>query len=448
MIFARKHTAGHENVGERQALALPLELEEGAPPAIQRRTMLVISTVILALLVWSQFARVREVSFAAGAISPAGLSREVAHLEGGIIEDVLVTPGAAVQAGDPLIRLRRVSDGGDTARLSARKADLTLRAQRLAAQADESVPDFTEFADTYPTLVAQQLSHFRSATATHAAEMAGLISSVTAAEAELAKAKAELAAKRDLLTFAQEQLAIQDQLIGEGYTSQQSYLSAKGAVASASADRSAALARFEQAEKSLEAAEAAVQGAESGYQSAIAEERAQVLASLEELEEPLNALMDRTDRLVIRSPIDGVVNELNARGAGDVIAPGAVVATVTPRDAPVFAEVRVAPKDIGHIVEGLPTDVSVTTFDPNRFGKLTGKVALVSPDAQMDERTGEPFFLAHIALDQQTIGKGHNERGLSPGMQVQAEIVTQSRSFFAYALKPVTRSLDQAFTER
>ena len=150
----------------------------------------------------------------------------------------------------------------------------------------------------------------------------------------------------------------------------------------------------------------------------------------------------------MRSPIDGVVNAVLVNGSGDVVRPGGVVAEVTPTGTTLFAEVRIAPKDIGHIRPGLETDVAVTTFDPNRYGKISGKVSHISADSFTDERTGEAYYIAYIALDKQTIGKGKNQHALTVGMQVRAEIVTQTRTFMQYALKPVARSLDTAFTER
>jgi membrane fusion protein, adhesin transport system len=53
-----------------------------------------------------------------------------------------------------------------------------------------------------------------------------------------------------------------------------------------------------------------------------------------------------------------------------------------------------------------------------------------------------------VELDRQKIGKGKLTRQLAPGMEVRAEIITQSRTLMQYMLKPVARSLDHAFSER
>ena len=82
-------------------------------------------------------------------------------------------------------------------------------------------------------------------------------------------------------------------------------------------------------------------------------------------------------------------------------APGGVVAEITPTGTTLMAEVRVDPKDIGHIAIGMKTDVIVTTFDPNRYGKIEGDVAHISADTFTDERTGDAFYVAYVNLSKQ-----------------------------------------------
>lgn len=438
----------HENVGERHGLSLPIELEEGAPPMLSRATLAIFSALVIVLLLWANIANVRELSVATGEIAPFGSTRQAAHLEGGIVDDVLVSHGQTVTAGQPLIRLRTENAGGEFDRLEARRTDLELRLERLAAQVTARAPDFSAYKTEWPTMVAEQISVHTSAVEQHRAMMATYVERQASAESEVTKTKVELTSETELLDFARQQLAIQEELIGEGFTSKQSFLEAKASVASAKAKIAGARSRLDQARQALASAIADREGAAAEYQSQIAEERAAAIAQLAEIEEPIASLKDRSDRLTVRAPVAGVVNDLRVDGQGDVVSPGDVVAEITPVGADMMAEVRVAPKDIGHVSVGMKTDVSVTTFDANRYGKIEGEVAHVSADTFIDERTGEAYYVAYISLSDQRIGKGERARALTPGMQVRAEIVTQSRTMMQYLLKPVSRSLDQAFTER
>ena len=435
-------------VGERDSLAMPIELEEGAPPALTRAALAIFSGLVIALLIWSNIAQVRERSIAYGEIAPYGSTREAAHLEGGIVEDVFVTPGQTVEEGAPLARLRVENAGGELSRFAARRANLLLIAERLSAQAEDRAPDFGALGEEWPALAAEQLSIHEAVVRQHKAMMDTLIAKEASARSEVAGAESESATQIELRGLARQQLSIQEELIEEGFTSRQAFLDAQADYASANAAARNARTRLEQAREARASATAERESAEAAYRNKAAEERAKAIAELAEIEQPLLSLEDRTERLTVRAPVSGVVKSVAVNGRGDVVSPGGVVAEITPTDDRLVAEVRIEPKDVGHVAIGQETEITVTTFDPNRYGKLEGAISHISADTFVDERTGKTYYMAFVALDggdpdqQNLIGR------LGPGMEVRADIITRSRSLMQYILKPVERSLDRAFAER
>jgi len=435
-------------VGERDSLAMPIELEEGAPPALARAALAIISGLVVLLLVWSNIAQVRERSIAFGEISPYGSTREVAHLEGGIVEEVYVEPGEEVSEGDQLVRLRIENAGGEFSRVAARRGNLMLVAERLSAQLEDRRPDFGERAEEWPDLAEEQRSIYAAAVNQHRSAMETLTAKEASAKSEVAGAEAEAATTSELRTLARQQLAIQEELIEEGFTSRQALIDAQAAYASANAAARASQTRLEQARGALASAAAELESAEAAYRNRVAEERARALAELAELEQPLLSLEDQAKRLTVRAPIGGLVKSINVKGRGDVVRPGGLIAEITPTDARLVAEVRVKPRDIGHVAIGQDTKITVTTFDPNRYGTLAGSVSHISADTFVDERTGEPYYVAFVSLESDEPAQLALVERLSPGMEVRADIITSSRSLMQYLLKPVERSLDRAFSER
>lgn len=435
-------------VGERDSLAMPIELEEGAPPALTRAALAIISGVMILLLVWSNIAQVRERSTAFGEISPYGSTREVAHLEGGIVEDVYVEPGEEVAEGAPLARLRVENAGGEFSRFAARRGNLLLVAERLSAQAEDRIPDFGVGAEEWPAIAVEQRAIYTAAVSQHKGAMETLTAKEASAKFEVAGVEAEAATNTELRSLARQQLAIQEELIEEGFTSRQAYIDAQAAYASASAAARAAQTRLEQARGALASATAERESADAAYRNRAAEERARALAELAEIKQPLLSLEDQAERLTLRAPIGGLVKSIAVKGKGDVVRPGGVVAEITPTDDRLVAEVRIEPKDIGHVNIGQETEITVTTFDPNRYGKLAGSISHISADTFVDERTGAPYYIAYVALESEDLEQISLLERLSPGMEVRADIITRSRSLMQYLLKPVERSLDRAFSER
>jgi multidrug efflux pump subunit AcrA (membrane-fusion protein) len=58
------------------------------------------------------------------------------------------------------------------------------------------------------------------------------------------------------------------------------------------------------------------------------------------------------------------------------------------------------------------------------------------------------FYTADIRLDQNYVGDDSAAQRLLPGMSIQADIITGTKSVLRYLLKPVYASLGSAFSER
>ncbi len=86
------------------------------------------------LVMWSAFAPLSGAVIAGGAIAPEGATRVVQHLEGGIIEQILVKEGDRVVQGTPLIRLRDVKARTQHDILQSQAYQLELAHARLMAE--------------------------------------------------------------------------------------------------------------------------------------------------------------------------------------------------------------------------------------------------------------------------------------------------------------------------
>ncbi len=113
------------------SFVLPLELEDARPVKIQRTILRTGSIILLAATLWAGVTPIRELAIAPGQIVPRGDIRAVQHLEGGIIAEIYVNPGAMVKAGDPLLRLAPDQAGGDLGQLRARSDDLRQQKKQL-----------------------------------------------------------------------------------------------------------------------------------------------------------------------------------------------------------------------------------------------------------------------------------------------------------------------------
>lgn len=138
---------------------------------------------------------------------------------------------------------------------------------------------------------------------------------------------------------------------------------------------------------------------------------------------------------------------LTAHTIGGVIAPQDPIAEIVPAGAQLIARARVQVKDVAEISLGQSGDIIVTAFNRRRYAPIEAEVIYLSADALQDEQTGEHYFEVHLRPTE-TPSKANGLDIIAPGMQAEVYLSGKSRTFMAYALKPLRDSFRRAFLER
>lgn len=430
-----------------QRFTLPVELEDGRIPHLFGKLTYLFSMLFLATLVWGSFAEIRELAIGYGEITPSGHVQTIQHLEGGQVESINVREGQQVEAGTILVQLSPVATASDLNQLHVRAASLRLRKEMLKALIEERAPDLMALEKDYPDMAAEQMQVYTSKRDQISQEQRALKARVSRRQAEYEAAKLEAESLKRHIEINEEQLAIRSKLLESGYTSRRAFLQTKASLEEVKARRFSTLGRRDAAKEQLNEAKSGFEGGKAESLKLLSEERYKVSAELAELIQQVAKYEDRVDRLVVKSPIRGIVLELAQETPGEVVKPGDLVARVVPLGSSVVAEVRIDPKDVGHVRTGDPVKIKLSSFDPNLFGTIMGKVDVISASTFKNE-DGEPYYKVIVALDQRYLGAGKRRRLIQPGMVVEAHIITGSKSLVKYLLKPVYRSLDIGFSER
>ncbi|MEO1305647.1 MAG: HlyD family type I secretion periplasmic adaptor subunit [Pseudomonadota bacterium] len=436
-----------ETISKRTRLALPIELEEGPDPIFSRLLIFTICALIFGLLVWANFAKVRELSMAAGEIVPSAPVYELSHIEGGIVENVFVEEGDVVTAGQPLLKLRPETSRGELQQLTAQKASLEISAERLDAIVASRAPDFSRFESNWPSLVEKNRTQYRQAIAEQSASERALEQQLRVATTERDTAAVGIDSKVHQASAAKEQFEIQESLYADEFTSRLQYLDAQSRWLQAEDALNEAIARAEQSEAEIVRVQSELGKTRAAFRRDASTKRSEIEAQLAELKEPLSSASFIADNLTVTAPADGRIKKIHVAGSSSVVGRGDVLFDILPADAPLIAEVKILPQDIANVTVGQETELVVSTYDPNRFGKAQGKIAFISPGTFIDETDGSVYFLARVAFDEPSLGSGRYIGQLATGMTVSAEIVTRRRSIAEYLLKPVARSVDMAFAK-
>ena len=153
-------------------------------------------------------------------------------------------------------------------------------------------------------------------------------------------------------------------------------------------------------------------------------------------------------RTVVRAPVAGKVNRLYNRTVGGSVAPGETLAEIVPSEDALLVRARIRPEDIGWVAIGQDARVNITAYDPTVYGGLDGEVSTISPDARIDDRTGESYYEVLVRTERASIvTEGGDELPIGAGMNAEVSLIGEQRSILAYLLRPITRLQQRAFRE-
>jgi membrane fusion protein, epimerase transport system len=142
-------------------------------------------------------------------------------------------------------------------------------------------------------------------------------------------------------------------------------------------------------------------------------------------------------RIEIRSPYSGRVVGLNVFSVGGVINRGDKILVVVPEEETLIIEAQIAVEDILEVRPNMPADVHLTAYKQRITPVVRGEVIQVSADRLTDNRTGTPYSVALIRVEEKELGLIPNVK-LYPGMPAVVMTPTIARSAFDYLLGPLT----------
>jgi len=194
-------------------------------------------------------------------------------------------------------------------------------------------------------------------------------------------------------------------------------------------------------------ARARLSAIKSGFQEESRIELDESLRTYKELKQRLTKFQDSLTRTVLRAPVEGIVKSVHVATQGGVIQPGQTVVDIVPAGDRLVIEAQLPTGDIGYVRPGQKVLVRLASADGARFGALESEVFQVSPDTLISEQ-GVPYYKVRINTKKSYFEQGGLRYDLFPGIQVQADIQTGTRTVLQYLLESYIQSVGTALRER
>ncbi|MFL6783540.1 MAG: HlyD family type I secretion periplasmic adaptor subunit [Sphingomicrobium sp.] len=407
------------------------------------RMIIVASAVAFFLfLAWASLAHVDEVTRGEGKVIPSSKLQVITAADSATVSEILVRSGQRVHKGQLLARLDSPENISQLGQLEAETQSLQARSSRLTSEGT-GVSVACQGADCAGE---QQLRVVRES-ATRS-KVAALNASADQRRREAAEAQATIGSLSGSLSLAQKQVAMLEPLAAKNIVPQTDLMDKRREVIDLQGRIAAA--REQQGRAMAAVREAQAQAAQANFefrQSAL-DERSQINAKIAVNEQSLRGAQSKLGRTEIRSPVDGVVNDVQVTTIGGFVQPGQKIMEVVPLGEKLLVETRVKPSDIAFIKVGDRALVKVTAYDFSTYGGLDGRVVQVSADSIYDEAKKEAYFTVIVETDKGYLTAAGRKLPIGPGLMTDTQIITGRKSILTYLLKPMLKARSEALRER
>ena len=120
---------------------------------------------------------------------------------------------------------------------------------------------------------------------------------------------------------------------------------------------------------------------------------------------------------------------------------------IVPTGLDLIIETKINPKDIAEIVVGQKVKISLTAYDPLKYGRIDGNVLSISADAMSDSKTGLEYYLVDVSISGQLYEDDGSEVVVLPGMIATIDVLSGKRTILDYFWQPIAKTKEKALRD-
>ena len=400
-------------------------------------------------LVWANFTHLDLVTRGGGRVIAAGQNKNVQSPERGTIANYMVEEGSVVSVGQIIATINPIEAAGVLEELEARLANLNIRLVRLDSELQSKpVSVVMELSSSYSqALVDAEVELMISRKASLDAELETLNQDRRKTVKAMKSLDAQISGRQVMQGLLVEEMKEVLPLVEAGALGSSERFRLERQDASISTELEVLNEEKAQSEVDIEQIASKTLTVKQNYKTNIYQERSEVIGEISELEARLPAIRQRLKETDIRSPIDGIVNRVFYNNVGAVVGGGEIVAEIVPTGGDVLVEAFIDPKDIATVEPGQKVKISLTAYDPSKYGYLLGTLTKVAADTVFREETRTSDYAVNASIDSVIYEDDETPVTIFPGMVASVDIIRGNRSILEYFWQPVAKIKDTAFRE-
>lgn len=421
MTFSARVRAKWRNLGElvqndNKLAGFGVRTVEDDERQASRLLVWVTTLTLIVGLVWAAFFSLDEITRGQGKIIPSSREQVIQSLDSGVLREMRVREGDLVDKDQVLLQMDDARSGAGFREANEKFLSLLATATRLRAEASNSELRFPPELNDQPQWVKQETQAYQ-------ARKQALAESLQAVDGSLAAIGREI--------------SLTEPLVKDGVMSEVELLRLKR----------------QQAELMGQRAER-----KNRYLTDANNELTRVSSELSQTKENASARQDAYLHTTIKSPMKGVVKNVQVTTIGGVIQAGQPILEIVPTEDEMMVEAYVKPSEVAFLKVGQQAVVKLSSYDFNKYGGLDGELEHLSPDTLKDERQQrrpgatpadmeEGYYRILVRIKDTNLVRKGKKMEATPGMTATVEIRTGQKTVLEYLFRPL-QNVTQALRER
>ena len=423
---------------------------EDADRSVMRTGYFLLVFLFLGSLTWAVLAPIEIAVRAPGTVQVEGKRKNVQHLEGGIVETILVSDGDRVVQDQLLVQLDTAQSYAELRRVEGRLWAVQALVDRLTAERD-NLPEVSFSAELFAasdSRARMAMENERTMFSTRGADRSGEMALIAQRQAQYSQQREGLelmiSSKTQVAESLEQEIIELRSLLDEGYIDKQRIRQLSRSLSETIGEIEDLKSRLAISQVSIKEAELQALQLDKRFKTQVTDALTDAHDQLFDLRQLHDAIVDRVARADVRAPVSGTILDVQPNVRGAVVAPGEILLSIVPNDQRLVVSAEIQPIDIDSIETGQPAELRFSVFKGSYM--ISGELVKVSADSLVDKATGLSYYSAKIELSEEDLfllaGKD-----LVPGMPVEVLIKTGKQTFFQYLTMPVQRAFNNALIE-
>ncbi len=404
---------------------------------------------------WSAFFPFQGAVIAPGTVKVSGERKTVQHLEGGIIDSILVDEGDHVKKGQVLIRLKSSEVNASVDLLQGQLWAKLSQSARLEAESTmqteidwpkellkhKNNPEVKDLMQKQQDIFISRRTDIDNKVSLHKSQILQI-------KEKIAGAKEELTAQQEIIANLKDEIQAKEELFKDNYISKAKILELRRRLSEHKGRKGKLKQSIAESKQKIEELKLRIVDLKNTYREKAVTKLGEINNRIFELREKIKPQLDAQKRLKITAPISGeVINMQVTSEDSGVIKAGQPLLDIVPAESKLIVEARIRRTDITDVKKGQYTKVQLSAFNRRSTPPIPGEVTYVSADQLKRETPNgtRSYYIAHVKANKKDLEK----RGayLFPGMPAVCYITTEKRTVLGYLLDPLFSNLDKALRE-